>query len=265
MNEFEKITSRDNQRLVDVRKIRDGKVADRIFIEGRRLAVEALRSDILISECFVAEGFGDRELVDAVAKRTNAVAEIPDRIFMTIADTDQPQGIILIAQRPRTGLGMVASRTSVHGSRVTVFLKEINNPSNLGAIMRTAEAADVTGVIVSTRSADVYSPKALRAAMGSSFRLPVWENVEFDEVLQWAKEGNLITTAADVSAAASYTAIDWKTPRLLIFGSESHGLEDAELVKVAELIKIPMGNDVESLNIAVSAGIILFEAKRQNK
>lgn len=262
MTEFEKITSRDNQRLVDVRKIRDGKVTDRIFIEGRRLAAEALRSDILVSECFVAQGFGDRELADAIVERTNSIVELPERLFKTIADTDQPQGIVLIAQRPKTG---PASFESESGALpVTLFLKEINNPSNLGAIMRTGEAAGVAGVIVSKRSADVYSPKALRSAMGSTFRMPVWENAELDEALKWARESNLMTTAADVSASVSYAEIDWKRPRLLIFGSEAHGLDGGELSKISDLIKIPMSNNVESLNLAVSAGIILFEAKRQN-
>ena len=264
MNEIEKITSRDNQRLVMARKIRDGKVTERIFIEGRRLAVEALRSDISIDECFVAEGFKDVDLILGVAKRTSAIYEIPARIFKSIADTDQPQGIILIAQRPRTGADAIKSRTGVARLPVIAFLKEVNNPSNLGAIMRTAEAAGVSGAIVSTRSADVYSPKALRAAMGSSFRLPIWENADFDEVLKWAKEGNLVTTAADVSASKNYTQIDWKSSRLLIFGSEAHGLNDDELSKIDELIKIPMESNVESLNLAVSAGIMLFEAKRQN-
>lgn len=262
MSEFEKIISRDNQRLVDVRKVRDGKAADRIFIEGRRLVAEAIRSDISIVECYVAEGFGERELVNTVSGRTNSIFELPERIFKTIADTDQPQGIVIIARRPATGSEIISPQTSL--LPVTLFLKEINNPSNLGAVMRTAEAAGVAGVVVSKRSADVYSPKALRAAMGSSFRLPVWEDADLDQVLNWAKENNLITTAADVSAAAQYAEIDWKTPRLLIFGSEAHGLQDDELSKISDLIKIPMENEVESLNLAVSAGIIIFEAKRQN-
>ena len=264
MNEIEKITSRDNRRLVMARKIRDGEIADRIFIEGRRLAVEALRSEISIDECFVVEGFRDGELLAAVGKRTSVFAGLPERVFGSIADTDRPQGIILIAKRPKTGADAIKSRTGEGGLPVTVFLKEINNPSNLGAIMRTAEAADIAGVIISTKSADIYSPKALRAAMGASFRLRVWENADFEEVLQWAKEAKLLTTAADVSAAENYTQVDWKMPRLLIFGSEAHGLSDAELKKIDELIKIPMENGVESLNLAVSAGIILFEAKRLN-
>ena len=144
-----------------------------------------------------------------------------------------------------------------------LFLKEINNPSNLGAIVRTAEAAGAIGVIVSKGSADVFSPKALRSAMGSSFRLPVWENAEFSEVLGWAKVHDLVTVAADILGTSSYTDIDWRIPSLLIFGSEAHGLGELELAAIDKTVLIPMENGVESLNLAVSAGIILFEARRQ--
>src|SRR5258708_36336930 len=99
--------------------------------------------------------------------------------------------------------------------------------------------------------------------MGASFRLRVWENADFNEVLAWVKEGNLTTTAADIAAKNSYSEIDWKKPRLLIFGSEARGLGDEKLKGIAEKIYIPMENSVESLNLAVSAGIILFEAKLQ--
>src|SRR5438445_4763561 len=194
--------------------------------------------------------------------RTTRIAQIPEKVFTTIADTQQPQGIILIANRPKTSAETIKHGRGSASLPLAIFLHEINNPSNIGAIMRTTEAAGVSGVIVSKNSADVYSPKALRAAMGASFRLLVWENADFAEVLTWANEENLTTTAADTTAPISYTEIDWKKPRLLVFGSEAHGLGDKKLAKMKEKINIPMENGVESLNLAVSAGIILFEAKR---
>ncbi len=263
MNGQNKITSRDNQRLINARKARDGNVSDRIFIEGKRLAEEALRSGIVIDECFYAEGFAEPDLMYAAADKAVFTAELPERIFNSIADTKNSQGIILIAKRP-VGDAAAIKVNLAHGLPIVLFLKEINNPSNLGAILRTAEAAGVAGIIVSENSADVYSPKALRAAMGASLRLAIWENAKFDEVLSWAKAGKLTTTATDIRANQTYTHIDWKTPRLLVFGSEAHGLTVAEVNMVDETILIPMENEVESLNLAVSAGIILFEAKRQN-
>ena len=263
MNEIEKITSRDNQRLINARKVRDGNASDRICIEGKRLVEEALRSNIDIDECFYAEGFADTDLMYACADKAVFTAELPERIFNSIADTKNPQGIILVAKRP-VGNAAAIEKKIASGLPIVLFLKEINNPSNLGAILRTAEAAGVAGIIVSEKSADVYSPKALRASMGSSLRLAIWENAEFNDVLSWAKAGNLTTTATDIGADQTYSSIDWKKPRLLVFGSEAHGLTVEEVNRVDETILIPMENEVESLNLAVSAGIILFEAKRQN-
>ncbi len=263
MVEIEKITSRDNRRLAAARKVRDGREPKHIFIEGRRLAAEALRSDIEIAECFVAEGFRDSELLTAIAGTTIAIAELPEKLFSTIADTKVPQGIILIAQRPKTGLSKIESSLSSSILPTVIFLSEINNPANLGAILRTAEAAGAAGVIVSRNSADAYSPKALRAAMGSSFRLPIHENGGLDEILQWARVAKLLPVAADTGADRDHTEFDWKIPTLLILGSEAHGLSERELKKIDETVRIPMENAVESLNLAVSAGIILFEARRQ--
>lgn len=264
MIEIEKITSRENRRLVRVRRIRDGYELSGVFAEGRRLLEEAVRSAVEIEECFVTRGFGDTKLLESIAGRTDKIAELPERIFHSIADTKQTQGIILIVKRPLSSQLEIESRLSIAMLPLIIYLKEINNPSNLGAILRTVEAAGAAGVIVSKNSADAFSPRAVRASMGACFRIPVWENVDFGEVALWAKSVNLRTTAADISATANYTQIDWRIPRLLIFGSEAHGLDGDEVTSVSDAIQIPMANGVESLNIAVSAGVILFEAKRQN-
>jgi TrmH family RNA methyltransferase len=133
----------------------------------------------------------------------------------------------------------------------------------LGAILRTCEAVDVSGVILSKNSADAFSPKALRGAMGANLRLPLWTNADFFEVLDWAKTEGFGSICADVNAEKSYLEIDWKKPRLLIFGSEAHGLNADEREKTDESLLIPMANNVESLNLAVACGVILFEARKQ--
>lgn len=128
--------------------------------------------------------------------------------------------------------------------------------------MRTAEAVDVSGVILTKNSADVFSPKAIRGAMGASLRLPLWTNADFTEALQWSRAKNLKSICADVNAEKIYTEVDWNVSRLLVFGSEAHGLSAAERAAVEESLLIPMANGVESLNIAVACGIILYEARR---
>jgi TrmH family RNA methyltransferase len=255
------ITGRDNQKLKFARGVRDGREPGYIFLEGVRLAEEALRSGVEIVEILVNESFWAKDELSELQQNAVVVA---DRLFDSITETKSSQGLVIIAKKPVTSLEAVSRAVAdTSGIPVTVFLSEINNPSNLGAILRTAEAAGVRGLVISRNSADAFSPKALRAAMGASLRIPIYENAGFDEMLEWAAAHRLVTTAADISGEVNYSEADWTEPRLLIFGSESHGLRDEEKGKVRELVRIPMENEVESLNLAVSCGIILFEAKRQ--
>ncbi len=264
-----KITSRDNQRLKFARKVGGGRVEDAVFVEGLRLAEEVLRTELEIYDVLFTENFRRTErgqkFLQTIEKKFKTHAEVSENIFNTLSDTKNSQGIIVIAAKPVTGKNMIEVNLQKKERRLPLFilLHQINNPSNLGAILRTAEAVNISGVILSENSADVFSPKALRSAMGASFRLPIWTNADFFEVLTWSKEKNLISVCADINAKKGYLEIDWKQPRLLIFGSEAHGLNLDERGEIDESLIVPMENNVESLNLAVSCGVILFEAKRQ--
>ncbi len=261
-----KISSRDNFKIKFARRVRDGLDGDLIFVEGLRLAEEVSHSRLKISDVFFTENFPQTERGAAFLQtaETSNLAEVSDKVFDSLADTKNSQGIILICEKPTASRTMIeASLAKTAKTPLLVLLHQINNPSNLGAILRTCEAVDVSGVIMTDHSADAFSPKALRGAMGASLRLPMWTNADFFEVLDWAKARNITSICADVKADRSYLEIDWQTPRLLIFGSEAHGLSAEEFEKIDESLLIPMANNVESLNLAVSAGVILFEAKRQ--
>jgi TrmH family RNA methyltransferase len=247
------ITSRDNGRLMAARRVRDGRDKFRVFVEGRRLAEEAVRSGLKVTECFLSEEFDEADIAFVNAP----TFRMPEKVFKTVADTDTPQGIILIAERP-TG-----SSNGKGSLPITIFLTEVNNPSNLGAICRTAEAAGVRNIILSKGSADPYSPKALRASMGSAFRLGILEGATLEDAVSVAHRQRSVVTGTSLDVNASYLDVDWSRPRLLVFGSEAHGLSESEGMLLDEAIRIPMASDVESLNLAVSAGIILFEARRQ--
>jgi TrmH family RNA methyltransferase len=262
-----KITSRDNQKIKLARKVRDGKDKALIFVEGARLAEEALRSNLNVSDIFFTESFaaGERGRIFLQKAEKFNLTQVAENVFDSLSDTKHSQGVVVISEKPETGENVLeaALQKKTREFPLVVLLHQINNPSNLGAILRTSEAAGVSGVILTENSADVFSPKALRGAMGASLRLPVWTDAVFFEVLDWAKQKNLISICADVNAEKSYTEIVWKQPRLLIFGSEAHGLSAQEREKVDESLIIPMENNVESLNLAVACGVILFEAKRQ--
>ena len=242
---MQKITSRDNQKLKFARKIRDGRENEFLFVEGVRLAEEFLKSDLQISDCFFSPDFlhseRNKNLLDQISHKTENLFEIPEQIFNTLADTKNSQGLILIGEKPLTGQEKINLQvSSFEKFPLVVLLHEINNPNNLGAILRTCEAVGVENVILSENSTDVFAPKTLRAAMGASFRLNFWTGAEFENVLDWAKENNLSTICADINAKKSLWEIDWKKPRLLIFGSEAHGLTETERNQIDEGLIIPM-------------------------
>ena len=257
MNETEVITSRDNSKLKLARSVRDGREPSLIFIEGIRLFGEAMRSGLDIQHVLISSDVSDPvKLAELPVTQRSTAFKVASRLFDSISDTTSSQGVIALAAKPNYALSNIPPG-------LTVLLHSVNNPSNLGAVVRTAEAAGVAGLITTTGSADAFSPKALRASMGSAFRFPIVEGFDFEEVIAWARELGLVSTAADVCGQVGYTDIDWRVPRLVVFGSEAHGLDERELASIDEKILIPMENEVESLNLAVSSGIILFEAKRQ--
>jgi TrmH family RNA methyltransferase len=263
-----KITSRDNQKIKFARQVRDGRERRFVFVEGARLAEEVLKADLPVREVFFTEDFAGttrgQSFLNSVEAKSESLAEVSPKIFDSVADTKTSQGIIVICEKPLTGESVVNANLLARNLRfpLVILLHEINNPNNLGAILRTAEAVDVSGVILTRNSADVFSPKALRGAMGASLRLPLWTNADFAAVLEWSRAKNLKSICADVNAEKLYTEIDWNAARLLVFGSEAHGLSAEERARVEESLLIPMANGVESLNIAVACGIILYEARR---
>ena len=269
MTDLPRITSRENRKLKHAKRVRDGKERGQMFIEGARLANEALRASVDLVEGFVAESFVSKprnsDLVDELTRIKVNIYSIPDSIFGSIADTENAQGIVLLGEKPTVGPNTSNFSGIGHERQLplSLFLHRVNNPSNLGAILRTAVAAGVSGIFVSEKSADPFSPKSLRASMGSAFRLTIATDVDFGDAVRQAKEKGVVTTAADIEGTVSYIDVDWNKPRMLFFGSEAHGLEGEQKNQIEELIRIPMRNGVESLNLAVSSGIILFEAGRQ--
>lgn len=262
-----KIASRDNSLLRQVRAVRDGKIEELIFIEGLRLCEEAYRSDLAVEAVVVSEELLRKERAAAVigelSRVSKRVASVSEKLLESVSYTKTPQGIIVLAQRPAASEERLA--TSLHGSPLLVVLHQINNPVNVGAIVRTAEAAGATGVITTKNTSDPFSPKALRGAMGSAFRLPIWGGVEYGETIEWCRRRGMVTVCADVEASTSYVELDWTGPSALLLGPESTGFTAEELDEADRRVSIPMKGDAESLNVSVAAGILLFEAARQRE
>ena len=261
------ITSRDNALVKHARAVRDGKIRDQIFIEGLRLGEEAAHAlsaddiqDVIYTERIAQEPRA-AELINAFKEASRRMAIVSEQVFSSISDTKSPQGIVLLAPRPNTEPSALISSHSK--DPLIVILHRINNPVNAGAILRTAEAAGASAAILTEGTTDIFSPKALRGAMGSSFRLPLWTGAQFAEALWWCKERGISTISSDARAPRNYAEIDWTLPSCLIVGAEATGLAANETANTDVTVRIPMQSPVESLNVAVATGIVLFEAARQ--
>jgi TrmH family RNA methyltransferase len=259
------ITSRDNQLARRARAVREGRVQGQIFIEGLRLTLEAARASLAIESVICTEKFARDErgakLFPLLGKARERLSLVSEAVFASLSDTKSPQGIIILAARPHTGRAALEQSTTK--IPLFVIMHQLNNPSNAGAILRSAEAAGATGAATTLGTTDLFSPKALRGAMGSSFRLPLWIDADFEEVLGWCKRRGIKTIGTDLRAKQTHTEIDWTQASALVVGSEAAGLKDAEAAVSDERVRIPMQAPVESLNVAVATSILLYEAARQ--
>ena len=259
------ITSRDNSLLRRARAVRDGKLTESIFVEGLRLCEEALSSGLKIEAVIHSEKIIRKEraaqVIAELGDRCDAVVSVTEKLLDSISYTKTPQGIVLLASRPASDEPSFKARQPA--SPQLVVMHGVNNPVNVGAILRTAEAAGVTGAIATANTSDPFSPKALRGAMGSAFRLPIWTGLDYSSVLAWCAQRSMRTIAASADSSKLFTEVDWRGATALVLGPESSGLSVDEIAAAAEAVRIPMQGSVESLNVAVATGVLLYEASRQ--
>lgn len=260
-----KITSRDNSLLRRARAVRDGKADDAIFVEGLRLCEEALASDLSIEAVIYSEELAHKDraagLIEKLVESATKSASVSEKLLASISYMKAPQGIVVLAARPPDDEKVFTARQPA--SPLLVVLHEINNPVNVGAVLRTAEAAGVTGVIATANTADPFSPRALRGAMGSAFRVPIWNGPAFTDAINWCRSRKIQIVGAAADGSKLYTGVDWRDSSALIVGRESTGLSTVEIELADNVVRIPMQGAAESLNVAVATGVILYEAARQ--
>ncbi|MCS6874542.1 MAG: RNA methyltransferase [Pyrinomonadaceae bacterium] len=258
-----KVSSKDNPKIKLLQAVRKGLNRDYVFVEGLKLCEEAVVSSkldiygVFFSEDFAESEKGKRFLELAKGK---LLVEVANKLFKKISDTKSTQGVVVLCHRLKGGKELLEEKIKTSSVSVVVFPNRISNPLNLGAILRIVRAVDASGIVLTKGSTDAFSPKAVRSSAGACLHTAVWNANDFHEVVSWAKEKGLKTICADAEAEKSYRQVDWSRPSLLIFGSEGQGLTEEELGLVEERIKIPMRNGVESLNIAVACGLILYQA-----
>lgn len=260
------ITSTANakvKRLVSLKKKKRLRDEERLFItEGirmfREVPVERVR-EIYLSESFYRK---EKELLaQALGKRRVQMEVLSDSVFAYASDTMTPQGILCLVKRKEYG------RQEILGGPCPflLVLDNIQDPGNLGTIMRTAEGAGVTGILLSRDCVDIYNPKTIRSTMGSIYRLPFYCSEDILDDLEELKKAGIRTYAAHLEGKKAYDEGDYRGPCAFLIGNEGNGLRAEVAEKAQEYIRIPMKGEAESLNAAIAAAVLMFEAARQRR
>ena len=234
------------------------------MVEGVRLCEELLASgwDLelgLYTESAAAQPRAAAAI--AAAARRCRMLPVSDAVLAKAAETENPQGVLLIARQAAGGL----SRLLETAGGLIVIIDGVQDPGNMGTLLRTADAAGADGVIVLAGAADPFCGKALRASMGSVFHLPLVTSVGTDECIAGLRQRRIRLAATALEGAVCYLEADLTGPLAVAFGNEGNGVSQ-ELLAQAELkICIPIYGQAESLNVAAAAAVILYEAVRRRQ
>jgi TrmH family RNA methyltransferase len=225
-------------------------------IEGVRLLEEAQKSDwetrlVLYSEELSGRGM---QLVDAFHSQGTKVAVVSPKVMRAVSDTETPQGILAVMGMRSLPIPEILD--------FILVLDQLRDPGNLGTILRSAAAVSVQAVLLTPGTADQFSPKVMRGAMGAHFRLPV-HNADWEEIQSRIRDSGLRSYIAVANRGQVYYQVDYRPPLALILGGEASGAGESAYQTAESLIQIPMPGGGDSLNVSVAAGILLFEVNRQ--
>ena len=278
---MEIISSKDNKRIKYLRSLLEkgsARKKNRQFIvEGIKLVDEALEygkvCEIILSESLYEEIISGGLIKNALladngknliayVNEANSTTVVSDAVFKTVSETINPQGVVAIVTMPEYEIlneGFLTQTYNKTGKIKLLILEDTADPGNLGTIMRTAEAAGVTGVIMGKGTVDIFNPKAVRSTMGSIFRLPFIYVEDVREAIRELKKYGISFYAAHLKGKQSYKDVKYSDKAGILIGNEARGLspETAELADI--YIIIPMQGKVESLNAAVAAALMMYE------
>ena len=240
------ITSKANSVVKNAKKLHQKKYRKSAYlIEGWHLFEEAVQAGVRIEKIFALESYQDQL---AAFPQTVWVSE---DILRDLADTQTPQGIVAVIQKEEVGLPDFSQGKFL-------FLEDVQDPGNVGTMIRTADAAGFTGVIVSDKSADIYSLKTLRSMQGSHFHLPIYR-LPLASFVEEAKKSNLPILATTLSRdSKDYRELSLLENFVLVMGNEGQGISSVMAESADQLVHIGMKGRAESLNVAVAAGILMF-------
>lgn len=231
------------------------------LIEGYKLLEEAIRSnqniEVIIINC-------DRDLPDKLSdlifRRNLKTITVSDTVFNKLAETESPQGVIAVAKKKLWTFNEIIKETD----NFLLLIDEIQDPGNLGTIIRSADAAGIGGIIISKNTVELYNPKVIRSAMGSIFHLPILID-DLDDSIEKLKSQKIKIIGTSPYANEDYYSIDLINNIAIIIGNEARGLSEKRQRSTDQMVKIPITGNAESLNVAMATTIILFEHLRQKK
>lgn len=265
------INSKDNKKIKDLKKIRDDKSfrnsKSLFFIEGEKIFIDAPKDmidSIFISNTKYLEINNypkfNTSIFNYINEQKNEnIYVVSDNIFDSLKDTVNSQGIICLCKMKK----QEDIEKCINKKDFIIILNNINDPGNLGTIIRTSEAFGATLIICDKKCVDLYSPKVIRATMGSIFRKNIYLTYDIIETIQFLKEQNIKLYATTLDSNINYVDERFNMPLGIIFGNEANGIDENVLNEVQNKIKINMEGNIESLNVAMSVGIIGFEIKRR--
>lgn len=229
-------------------------------VEGIKMVEEAKNNHLV--KAYISEQY-----FNELTKRKEEVLKnldyevVTDSVFKQMSDTITPQGILATVTLPTYELKDLLDTKNGQ----FVLLEDLRDPGNLGTIMRTAEGAGVTAVILSKESVDLFNPKVIRSTMGSIFRMPFVYVDDFIETLEQMKQKGITLCAAHLKGKNNYDQEDYTVSCGILIGNEANGLSDEASKEAQVLVKIPMCGQVESLNAAVACSIFMYEVARQRR
>jgi TrmH family RNA methyltransferase len=228
------------------------------IVEGVKMFQEAPKEEIVkayISEELYEKGSLQKDLQGI------SYEILKKEVFDHVADTKTPQGILCVMKQKKYTLEQLTDGDCP----LLLVLENLQDPGNLGTMMRTAEGAGVTGVLLSKGCVDIYNPKTIRSTMGSIYRVPFLYTEDLLSDMEKLHAKGITTFAAHLKGKGYYDEESYKVPTAFLIGNEGNGLSDEISEKSKQYIKIPMGGQLESLNAAVAAAILMYEAARQRR
>jgi TrmH family RNA methyltransferase len=269
---MERISSRQNPLVRRFRALADGRrtpdAADGrhvlVLLDGEHLLREALASRVTIEIAAFVSASRDgtlAPLADQVSRHGARVVTVTPSVLAAMSPVRQPSGVVAIAALRKSTVDDAFARAP----QLTLLLSDVQDPGNVGAVVRAGEACGVTGIVAGEGTADPYSWKALRGSMGSTLRVPVAARVPLAEAARTARSRGISVVAAVPRDGDALSRADLRRPSAILLGGEGSGLP-ASLLELADArVSIPMREPVESLNVSVAAALIAYEASRQRE